>query len=208
MNKIYQKMTPKNKNRSEGILGGFIRNVILKNCHSESHPLSFKHSGFTLIELLVVVLIIGILAAVALPQYQTAVDKARLTGYLPLAKAVKDAQERYYLANGFYSDSLIDLDISLPASCNNIGGGMYHQFVCDKDFILHNSAASYVADGFLYFYYCPGKATGWRECAHNTEFMGFRMYYDHYPDATLAGKTTCHYGGSKRSRKFCSSWNG
>ena len=115
MSKIYQKMTPKNKNRSEGVLGGFIRNVILKNCHSVSHPLSFKHSGFTLIELLVVVLIIGILAAVALPQYQTAVLKSRAAEMLLLGGKLREAQKVYYLETGNYATDISSLSITLPA---------------------------------------------------------------------------------------------
>jgi len=75
----------------------------------------YKNAGFTLIELLVVVLIIGILSAVALPQYEKAVMKTRLSRFLPLMRAVDEAQQVYFLANGAYSKNLHDLDISLPA---------------------------------------------------------------------------------------------
>ncbi len=72
-----------------------------------------KTAGFTLIELLVVVLIIGILAAVALPQYTKAVEKSRSSQALALLRSFYDAQQVYYMANGTYAQKIDDLDLDI-----------------------------------------------------------------------------------------------
>ncbi len=83
---------------------------------ADNAPTKGYKSAFTLIELLVVVLIIGILAAVALPQYQKAVDKARIAEALSLLKTIISAEKIYYLSNGEYTDDFGDLDMDIGTS--------------------------------------------------------------------------------------------
>ena len=75
--------------------------------------------GFTLIELLVVVLIIGILAAVALPQYQKAVEKSRYAKMLSIITNLAKEYQVYYMRNGEHPTSLADLDITVPGLDSN-----------------------------------------------------------------------------------------
>jgi len=97
------------------------------------------NKGFTLIELLVVVLIIGILAGIALPQYQVAVGKAKFSTLKNLTKSLQQSAQRYYMVNNTYEGlntavGRKSLDIELPAESNcQIWVDEYPQVRCCKN---------------------------------------------------------------------------
>lgn len=88
----------------------------------------FNNSAFTLIELLVVVLIIGILAAIALPQYQKAVERSRMTEAIHSLEAMAKAQNILYMQTGQFADTLEDLnargDITVPTANADVWGNV------------------------------------------------------------------------------------
>ncbi len=67
---------------------------------------------------MVVVLIIGILAAIALPQYQLAVDKAEFAKYQAMGASLRDAYDEYILSKGDVPKSFNDLSFTLPSDFN------------------------------------------------------------------------------------------
>ena len=68
--------------------------------------------GFTLIELLVVVLIIGILAAMALPQYFKAVERSRMTEAVTLIDSIVKSQRRKFMQTNRYAERFEGLDVA------------------------------------------------------------------------------------------------
>jgi type IV pilus assembly protein PilE len=92
------------------------KNEVISDLIGDLSVFPRTRSGFTLIELLVVVLIIGILASVALPQYQLAVTKSRYAALKHVTKSLADAEEAYYMANGTYTEDMEALAAE-PSGC-------------------------------------------------------------------------------------------
>ncbi len=142
--------------------------------------------GFTLIELLVVVLIIGILAAVALPQYKEAVFKAKFSKVWTIVQNLKRAEEIYFLESGTYKDNASDGLIDYSNVCK--GEGFY--LGCEGGFLLDVNA------GNITLYYGPYITPGMNqsqafEAMQKTpdEIFSLIVYFDQDPD--YANKITC-----------------
>ena len=74
----------------------------------EKSPTPRSHAGFTLIELMVVLAIAAILAAIALPAYQSSIRKGRRSDAIDASAAVQQAQERWRANNTSYSAQIVN----------------------------------------------------------------------------------------------------
>jgi prepilin-type N-terminal cleavage/methylation domain-containing protein len=96
--------------------------------------------AFTLIEMLVVVVIIAILAAIALPQYQKVLEKAKSAEAVTYVRALANAEKLYYLANNEYTTDPAKLDIQLKDFTAATGFG-YLGYTKDFDYYLRDGSA-------------------------------------------------------------------
>jgi len=102
-----------------------------------------RQSGVTLLELMIVVIIIGIMAAVAYPNYRDFVDRAKRNEAKALLLEIAQNQERFYLQNSRYG-TLVELGYTVPLETDS---GTYRVTVTGPDATNFDAQALYLKDG-------------------------------------------------------------
>lgn len=173
------------------------------------NKLKNSSQGFTLLELLVVVLIIGILAGVALPQYKFAVEKTRITKYLQIVRSVLEAQERHYMIHNQYAGPFYDLDVDITSLCKSSGGSRKNVlYNCmDGSIEIDNKMAYNKGRGIVSIIYCPSvkniTQTSYDICQDNREMeINFYCANTKYPNLT-----SCT-GYTDKGKRFCNALKG
>ena len=142
-----------------------------------------KSKGFTLIEMLVVVLIIGILAAIALPQYKIAVTKAKVAAILPMMRHIKDSLMEWKLTHEHYcksSEHVVGNGCARSATISDLGIDCPDGWTCNEYGEMEND----------YWYCFPNEeGSGYVYCSHETinDFFRITMYQpdeEFYPEYT------------------------
>lgn len=89
---------------------------------NNGYEMKFKTNGFTLIEMLITVVIVGILAAIALPSYQNSVIKSNRSDGQAMLLETASLMERYFYDNNSYTTDLTNLGYTASSAVDSTEG--------------------------------------------------------------------------------------
>ena len=164
-------------------------------------------NGFTLLELLVAVLVIGVIAAIALPHYRLITLKAEYSQMVNMVRALGNAQEDYYLIHDKYTSDLNELTVTLPEGLTVGAEGRYYIGKCGLSLnssymsgILFKGDRRIVSYSFYYRYgnvlkgttncvtYASYKDLGDKIC----KSLGGKLISNNYSKCGTTGNTVCN----------------
>lgn len=165
---------------------------MLQNKTKRSRKTNIK--AFTLIELLIVVLVIGILVALAVPQYRIAVGKAQFSTLKIITRNVQEAAQRYYMTYGTFEEAIRNLDITIPSGVKCL---IWHQ---DDDDQVRCGKQIAGIDIYYYVYRSTGKPRSCMALSTNKTDIANRICQkDTGKKPTQAG---CNIGGTACSYRY------
>ena len=165
--------------------------VVKKRCFKGC----INKKGFTLIELLVVVLIIGILAAIALPQYQKAVFNSRVAKAMARVRAFDQSAADFYLSHGYYANKWDALVLNPGADC--YASNTFCQFSVAKGLMFQIIISTGYTTGNYYQWYCMatvGNTLAEDFCSKRGRYYKTAHDYKYYRLKSISPAGTTYYG--------------